>query len=110
MHSKYGTYSSTQIHSTKVSIRKSIFFLLLYVDPETSGEYPDINVADAFSNLQYRLNGLNSILQEPPEILETMSLLEAALNEYESDNFNFKRYRKLVLDAGSRIMSMEEGD
>jgi len=51
MHSKYGTYSSTQIHSTKVSIRKSIFFLLLYVDPETSGEYPDINVADAFSNL-----------------------------------------------------------
>ena len=110
MHSKYGTYSSTQIHSTKVSIRKSIFFLLLYVDPATSGEYPDINVADAFSNLQYRLNGLNSILQEPPEIIETMSLLEAALNEYKSDNFNFKRYRKLVLDAGSRIMSMEEGD
>ena len=110
MNSKYGHYSSTQIHSAKVSIRKSIFFLLLYVDPETSGDYPDINVADAFSNLQYRLNGLNSILQEPPEILETMSLLEAALNEYKSDNFDFKRYRKLVLDAGSHIMSMEEGD
>ena len=110
MNSKYGYYSSTQIHSTKVSIRKSIFFLLLYVDPETSGDYPDINVADAFSNLQYRLSGLNSILQEPPEILETMSLLEAALNEYKSESFDFKRYRKLVLDAGSRIMAMEEGD
>ena len=107
---KYGSYSSAQIHSAKLSIRKSIFFLLLYVDPETSGEYPDIDVADAFRSLQLKLNGLNSILLEPPELVETMSILEAALNEFQSECFDWGVYRKLILDAGAEIMKVKEGD
>lgn len=112
MIAKYGYYSPTQIHLTKLSIQKSIFFLLLYVDPETAINYSYIDVADAFHNLQYKLNGLNSILLEPPELVETMSLLEAALLEYQNTkgNFNWKKYRKLILDAGARIMDVEEGD
>lgn len=106
MNTKYGSYSSNQIFDTKSNIRKSIFFLLLYVDPATKNEYPDINVDNAFSNLQYRLNGLNSILLEPPELVITMSLLESALQEYHNDNFNFQKYRKLILDAGSEIMKV----
>mgnify|MGYP007070326373 FL=1 len=104
MKSKYGHYSSKQVASTKYHIRKSIFFLLLYVDPQTKDEYPDIDVVDAFHNLQYKLNGLNSILLEPPELIETMSLLEAALMEYQSEDFDFHVYRKLILGAGSEIM------
>jgi len=110
MTTKYGYYSPAQIHSTKLSIRKSIFFLLLYVDPATREQYLNIDVADAFRNLQYKLNGLNSILLEPPELVETMSLLEAALKEYENDCFLWSRYRKLILDAGSEIMKIKEGD
>ena len=110
MKTKYGYYSSDQIASIKTSIRKSIFFLLLYVDPDTKGEYPNINVGDAFRSLQYRLNGLNRILLEPPELVETMSLLEEALSEYLSDEFNFRKYRKLILDAGSEIMRVKEAD
>lgn len=110
MNTKYGSYSSTQIQAIKLSIRKAIFFLLLYVDPATCNEYPDINVADAFRSLQYRLDGLNSILLEPPEIVETMSLLESALKEYESECFLWPKYRKLILDAGSEIMRLKEGD
>lgn len=110
MITKYGNYSSAQIMSIKTAIRKSIFFLLLYVDPETKDEYPDIDVADAFRSLQYRLNGLNSILFEPPEIIQTMSLLEAAYNEYIKDDFEFRNYRKLILDAGAEIMKVKECD
>lgn len=110
MTTKYGKYSSEQISSTKSHIRKSIFFLLLYVDPQTKDEYPDIDVVNAFHNLQYKLNGLNSILLEPPELVETMSLLESALMEYQSENFDFHKYRKLILDAGSEIMKVKEGD
>lgn len=110
MKTKYGSYSPTQICSTKQSIRKSIFFLLLYVDPKTKEEYSGIDVAEAIRSLQYKLNGLGSILFESPEIVETMALLESALKEYESECFNFKRYRKLILDAGSEIMRLEEGD
>lgn len=110
MTTKYGSYSSTQIHSTKLSIRKAIFFLLLYVDPMTRDSYPDINVGDAFRSLQYKLDGLNSILLEAPEVVQTMSLLEAALKEYESECFEWQKYRKLILDAGSEIMRLKEGD
>lgn len=110
MTTKYGSYSSTQIHSTKLSIRKSIFFLLLYVDPMTRDSYPDINVGDAFRSLQYKLDGLNSILLEAPEVVQTMSLLESALKEYESECFEWQKYRKLILDAGSEIMRVKEGD
>lgn len=110
MITKYGRYSSNQIASVKSHIRKSIFFLLLYVDPQTKDEYPDIDVVNAFHNLQYKLNGLNSILLEPPELIETMSILETALMEYQNDNFDFRKYRKLILDAGSEIMKIKEGD
>lgn len=107
---KYGHFSPTQIHSTKLSIRKSIFFLLLYIDPETKGMYQDIDVDGAFQSLQYRLNGLNSILLEPPELVLTMSLLESALDELHSECFDWQKYRKLILDAGSEIMRVKEGD
>ena len=110
MKTKYGYYSSAQLTSIKSSIQKSIFFLLLYVDPETAGDYPGVNVVDAISNLQYKLNGLNSILLEPPEIVQTMSLLEQALNEYNREDFSWVKYRKLILDAGAQIMRMKEGD
>jgi len=39
-----------------------------------------------------------------------MSLLEAALKEYESECFEWQKYRKLILDAGSEIMRLKEGD
>lgn len=110
MKTKYGSYSPAQIHSIKSQLQKSIFFLLLYVDPQTSGGYTGINVADAFKNLQYKMNGLNDILLQQPELVETMSYLEAALEEYQSECFNFQVYRKLVLDAGSAIMRLKEGD
>jgi hypothetical protein len=62
---------------------------LLYVDPKTRDEYSGVNVADAFYSLQKKLNGLNSILLEPIELVETMSLLESAYMEYNSDCFDF---------------------
>ena len=107
---KYGCYPTSQIDKVKSRIRKSIFFLLLYVDPQTKSDYPDINVEEAFLNLQYTLDGLNRILFEPPELVITMSLLESALNEFKSADFSYGKYRKLILDAGSAIMNTKEGD
>lgn len=106
--SKYGSFSRNQIYSTKLYIRKSIFFLLLYVDPDTRETYSNVDVENAFQSLQLKLNGLNSILLEPPELVIVMSLIESALQEFKSENFSFKIYRKLILDAGSEIMKINE--
>ena len=109
MKTKYGKYSQTQVSSIKRSFQKSIFFLLLYVDPDTRDNYPNIDVNEAFKSLQLRLSGLNSILLEPPELVRTMSYLESALQVYNGD-FDFMRYRKLILDAGAEIMKIKEVD
>lgn len=106
---KYGDYSSSQISSVKKTLQKSIFYLLLYVDPQTKGQYPNIDVNQAFESLQFRINGLNSILLEPPELVETMSYLESAKQVFNGD-FDFMAYRKLILDAGAEIMKVKEVD
>ena len=106
---KYGSYSSSQIASIKRSLQKAIFFLLLYVDPQTRDQYPGIDVNKAFQSLQFRINGLNSILLEPPELVETMGYLESAQQIWNNE-FDFATYRKLILDAGAEIMKVKEVD
>lgn len=106
---KYGDYSSAQISSVKKTLQKSIFYLLLYVDPQTRDQYPEIDVNKAFQSLQFRINGLNSILLEPPELVETMGYLESAQQIWNNE-FDFATYRKLILDAGAEIMKVKEVD
>ena len=109
MEYKYGTYSESQLSDTKQYIRKQIFYLLLYVDPKTSNEYTNVDVIKAFNGLQYKLGGLNSLLFEPPALVTVMSLLEAALMELQSqDEFDFSKYRKLVLDAGNEVVKIDD--
>ncbi len=107
MKTKYGDFSQSQIADIKHQLQTSIFFLLLYVDPKTKGKYPNINICEAFKNLQLRINGLNTILLEPPELVNVMSYLESALQLY-NGKFDFKAYRKLILDAGAEIMKIKE--
>ena len=105
---KYGSFTESQMQLTKRSIRKQIFFLLLCVDPETKGNYTHINVEEAFKGLLYKLDGLSSILGEPQELVEVISLLEEALIIYSSPSFRFRDYKRLVLGAGSLIESIKE--
>ena len=106
----YGEFSENQITQTKKSLRGSIFFLLLCVDPKTSWEYQDIDVNQCFNGLLLKIGGLNELLLKQPEIVTTMSLLQAALMEFNNPEFNFKTYRKLILDAGAEIEKLREED
>ena len=109
---KYGAYGDNQFTDSTSYIRKQIFYLLLYVDPKTKDEYKDTDVCKAFSGLMFKLGGLNSLLSEPPALVSVMSMLEAALLEYQKlindSNFNFSKYRKLILDAGNEVLKIKE--
>lgn len=108
MKSKYGNFADTQISSIKEDIRKSIFFLLLCVDPKTKNEYEHINIEDAFTNLLYKLDGLNSLLLYPKQLVTVMNLLEKAHLMVQEGDVIFSAYRKLILDAGSEVMKIKE--
>lgn len=105
---KYGEFANNQISETKEYMRKRIFFLLLICDPLKKQEYENVNVLEAFDNELRKLAGLNSILFEPPELVRIISLLEAALIEYKCTEFNWSKYRKLVLDAGNEVLKIKE--
>jgi hypothetical protein len=104
----YGEFSENQIAQTKKSLRGSIFFLLLCVDPKTSWEYKDVDVNKCFNGLLLKIGGLNKLLMEQPEVVTTMSLLQAALMEFNNPEFNYSVYRKLILDAGAEIERLRE--
>lgn len=110
MKTKYGDITNHQFTSTKSFLQKSIFYLLLYVDPNECIKYQDVDVNKAFQHVFDQLIGFNKILFEPPEIPIVMNCLETALEIYNSEAFDWKHYRKLILDAGAKIMEVKEGD
>lgn len=104
----YGEFTQNQIAKTKKSLRGSIFFLLLCVDRETAHEYENVDVNKCFEGLLLKLGGMNQLLMEPPELVTVMSLLQAAMIEYNSPEFDFRTYRKLILDAGAEVDKLKE--
>lgn len=105
---KYGEFETQQVEDVKNFMRKQIYFLLLYVDPNTKDEYPDVNVESAFNNVLTKLSGLNELLFYPTELVIVLSLLEQALIEFKNPNFSFGVYRKLILDAGNEVLKIKE--
>lgn len=108
MKHKYGEYSENQMKQTKDSIRKQIFFLLLIVDPKTKQDYTNIDVNEAFDGFLSKLGGFNILLGEPVELVEVMSLLQAAWAEYNNPQFTYNKYRRLILSAGSEVLKIKE--
>lgn len=103
-----GEFTTNQIAETKKALRGSIFFLLLCVDPKTSNDYKNVDVNKCFNGLLLKMGGMNELLLCPPEIVTTMSLLQAAMQEFNNPSFEFKTYRKLILDAGAEIDKIRE--
>ena len=101
---KYGEFADMQISETKEILRKRIFFLMLVA--EDNGKFPEVDLVKAHTALMWRLAGLNDLLNQPTELVTVLSLLEEALNTIKT-NFDFAKYRKLILDAGAEIMKIQ---
>ena len=116
MQHKYGDFSSTQIKEHKKLIRNKIMFILRNVDPNTKNEFKtqNVDVHSALTNLLYDVSGFNSIMNEPPEIVTVLNLLEEARialenkSDYTPDEFKVSAFRKLILDAGAETKYIKE--
>ena len=108
LHKYDGEFKPEQIAEEKKRLRSSIFFLLLAVDPETSANYPGVNVDKTFTNLLCRLSGMNQLLLCQPEIISCMSWLESAKDEFAREDFDFSAYRNCILTAGAEIWKLKE--
>lgn len=106
---KYGDFSGLQIKEIKEKMRKQIFFLLRIVDPETKSAYQDIDVDSAIENVLRTYGSLNELLGYPEEFMHVMIMLNAAYSEFQKGpEFNWRVYRKLILDAGHAVLDIKE--
>jgi hypothetical protein len=103
-------FSKNQKKNFKKRMRKQIYYLLLIVDPETKISYANVDVDKAFENVMQLLAGYNSLIGYPDEMVTVLSSLSAAKIELHKSDYNFKIYRKLILDAGSEILKIKGVD
>lgn len=105
---KYGEFTTNQFEENKKKLKNQIFFLLLIADPKTKNEYKNIDAVEVFDNTMKKIDGYNRLLINPKNMIYIMSLLEAAYVELLKDEFDFQVYRKLILEAGSEVLKIEE--
>lgn len=104
----YGSFSDQQIKEYKIKMHKEMFWLLLYKDPKTKDQFKNTNYEKYFIGLMKKLDGLNTLLFCPVEIVSISSLLQAAYNETKKEEFDYQSYRKLILDAHSLVDKIPE--
>lgn len=107
---EYGECTEHQLDFYKRKLQKKIFWLIIYTDLNTCEPYKDFDVLRFHKNLIEEFSSFNSIFDFPDDFLEVVNCLNEALIILESEHFDFKKYRKLVLDAGALLKSMEVGD
>lgn len=98
---KYGKFTDRQFSDFKSKLHKKLFWLLLYKDPATKDLYPNIDFEKYFIGLMARIEGLNSLLGYPAEIVFLLCNLEAAYLESLKEDFKYEDYRALILRAHS---------
>ena len=108
MEYRYGEFTQDQIAQTKENMRKRIFFLLLLRDPVKAVEYENVDIDEAFQNVLTEFGGLNDLLGCPQELVDVLSLVNAAYLEVRKTHYDWKMYRKLILDAGNKVLQIKE--
>ena len=99
----YCDYNSDQTKQYIKKLHSLVHWLLVYKDTDeaTLGSY--------FSVVQYKIAGLNSLLLNPPELVELMGLIESARLEYlKQDECDSKLFRRTVLDAHALIDKIDD--
>lgn len=107
METIYGEITPEQFATYKDKLHKKMFWLLLYRDPKTRDEFNYVDLDKYFTSLMKEIAGLSKILSNPSEIVELLSLLQAAYNETTSEDFDYMSYRKFVLDAHTILDRVE---
>lgn len=105
MKSRYGEFTDKQFKSYKEKLHSMIHWLLIYKEENKT----DV-LNGYFDTVQRKLQGLNTLLDNPVEMVELSVTIECARNEFNKGNdCDHAVYRKLILNAHSLIDQIEEG-
>lgn len=106
----YGDFSNNQIKINAQIMHNEIHKLLLFKDNKITEKIfnSEDDFKNYFKNLLIRFGGLNDLLGEPVQMVSFMSTLQAAFNEATSNDYDYKKFRRLILDSHGYIKAMFE--
>jgi len=106
MNTKYGEYDDAQIEEYLKRIHGMVHWLLLYKERKSP------RLSGYFVFVQKKVQGLSSLLNNSPDIVDLAVILEQANIEFSKGKLcDNKQYRRYIFDAHSaidRIVSKEE--
>lgn len=103
METVYGALSDEQMKEQKKQMHKKVHFLLQKMDAKVEDKFPEVDYDQYYKNLMYKFVGMNKLLGEPKVMIDLLSILESSYIEVKKEDFDFKVFRKLILDAHSLI-------
>ena len=98
MTGKYGAFSDEQFTKFKTRLHSKVHWLLVYKENGECNNYDEY-----FEDTMKYFNGLNTVLGDNAEIIDILVVLQMAFDETKKDNFDFKAFRKDILEVHNII-------
>lgn len=104
----YGGLSDEQFIKWIDQLHRKIFWLLIYKDPCNGDKYIHVDYEKYFESVMDNLAGMNKLISGSEVMLELMTMLEASHIETQKTDYDFRRFRKYILDSEALVDKLKE--
>lgn len=106
----YGYFTNKQIKEAASAMHNDIHKLLLYKDntiEETIFENDEAFLV-FFENVMFKLGGTKTLFNDNGLMVTLMATLQGAMDNFKSDHFSYKKFRRAILNSHGYIKQMFE--
>ena len=107
----YGSFTDKQITEAVRAMHNDIHKLLLYKDNTIEEKIFEDDEAFLvfFENVMFKLGGTKTLFNDNGLMVTLMATLQGAMDNFKSDHFSYKKFRRAILDSHGYIKQMFEG-
>lgn len=100
---QYGNFTKNQVFNYVKKIHSMIHWMLIYKDPCFGEKYSHVSFDIYFDSVMSQISGFGYLIGNPPVIVNILSTLESAYLESKKETYDYKKFRKLILDAQTLV-------
>ena len=106
----YGDFTDKQINEAVRAMHGDIHKLLLYKDNTIEEKIFEDDEAFLvfFENVMFKLGGTKTLFNDNGLMVTLMATLQGAMDNFKSDHFSYKKFRRAILDSHGYIKQMFE--
>jgi len=107
----YSNFTDKQITEAVHAMHSDIHKLLLYKDKSIEEKIFEDDEAFLvfFENVMFKLGGTKTLFNDNGIMVTLMATLQGAMDNFKSDHFSYRKFRRAILDSHGYIKQMFEG-